>query len=55
MEQGVQQPTHDIAHLLSYQQLTDLEAIAEARGRSVEEIAIEAVDRYVMRESDQNN
>lgn len=49
------EPTVDISHLLSDEQIDALGELALERGVSVEQIAVEAIDRYVLHESGQNN
>lgn len=49
------EPTQDIAHLLTDQQLAALEELAAKHGVSVEEVAVEAVTRYILDETGQNN
>lgn len=51
----MEEPSHDIAHLLNYAQLTALEELAEARGVSVEKLVQNVIDNYILRETGQSN
>lgn len=49
------EPTHDISHLLTDEQIDELRTFAAQRETSVEEVLRDVIDRYILAETGQNN